>query len=94
MEDMHDRQLVLQVKIAKSFQNFKSKGKDNMNEGNAEAHLYGLEKNYTTFQVNHEKILKLEDLTKSHVYFTRGLHDLVVFYLQCCISSSKLCSNY
>ena len=77
MEDLHDRQLVFQVKIAKSFQNFKSKGKDNMNEGYAEARMYGLEQNYTTFQVNREKILKLEDLDKSHVYFTSSLHDLV-----------------
>ena len=37
-----------------------------MNEGNTEACLFDLEKNYTTFQVNHEKILKLEDLDKSH----------------------------
>ena len=48
-----------------------------MNEGNAETRLFGLEKNYTTFQVNHEKILKLEDLDKSHPYFTSGLYDLV-----------------
>ena len=77
MEDYHDRQLALQVKIAKSFQNFKSKGKDNMNERYAEARLYGLQKNYTTFQVNHEKILKLEVLDNSHVHFTSRLYDLV-----------------
>ena len=77
MDNLHDSQLALQAKIAKSFQNFKSKGKDNMNEGNAEARLFGLEKNYATFQVKHEKILKLEDLDKSHAYFTSGLYDLV-----------------
>ena len=79
MEDLHDRQLAFQVKIAKSFHNFKSKGKDKMDVGNAEARLFGLEKNYTTFQVNHEKILKLEDLD---TYFTSGLYDLVqdIFY--------------
>ena len=77
MEDLHDRQVARQVKIAKSFHNFKSKGKDKMDEGNPGAHLFGLEKNYTTFQVNHEKILKLEDLDKSHAYFTSGLYDLV-----------------
>ena len=76
MEDLHDRQVALQVNIAKSFYNFKFKGKDKMDEGNAEARLFGLEKNYTTFQVNHE-ILKLEDLDKSHAYFTSGLYDLV-----------------
>ena len=77
MEDYHDRQLALQVKIAKSFQNFKSKGKDNMNQDDAKARLFGLEKNYTTLQVNHEKILKLEDLGKSNAYFTSGLYDFV-----------------
>ena len=66
MDDYHAHQLTLQAKIDNSFQNFKSKGKDSMNEGNAESRLFGLEKNYTTFQVNHEKILKLEDLDKSH----------------------------
>ena len=38
--------------------------------------MYGFKKNYTIFQVYHEKILKLEDLDKS-VYFTSSLHDLV-----------------
>ena len=82
MEDLHDRQLVLQVKITNSFQNFKSKRKGNMNEDYAECRLYGLEKNYPTFHVNHEKILKLEDLDKSHVYFTSSLHDLVEDFLK------------
>ena len=73
MEDLHERQLALQVKIAKSFQNFKSKGKDNMNGSNAEALLFVLEKNYATFQVNHEKILKLEDLDKSCLLYKWSL---------------------
>ena len=77
MEDLHDRQMALQAKIANSFQNFKSKGPSNMNKGNAESRLFGLKKNYTTFQVNHEKILKLEDLDKTHGYFTTHLFDLV-----------------
>ena len=59
--------MALQAKIANSFQNFKSKGPSNMNKGNAESRLFGLEKNYTTFQGNHEKILKLEDLDKTMV---------------------------
>ena len=73
MEDLHDRQLVLQVKITNSFRNFKSKGKSNMNKGNAESRLAGLEINYTTFQVDHEKILKLEKLDKTHAYFSTFL---------------------
>ena len=77
MEDLHDRQLALQVKIANSFQNFKSKGKINMNKGNAESRLTDLERNYTTFQVNHEKILKFEDLDKTHAYFSNHVYDLV-----------------
>ena len=48
-----------------------------MNKGNAESRLFGLEKNYTTFQVNHKKILQLEDLDKTHRYFTTPLFDLV-----------------
>ena len=77
MEDLHDRPLALQVKITNSFQNFKSKEKSNMKKGNAESRLTGLESNYTTFQVNHEKILKLEDLDKTHAYFSNHLYDLV-----------------
>ena len=46
----------LQTKIANPFENFKSKDNDNMTEGNAESRLTGLERNYTTFQVNREKI--------------------------------------
>ena len=48
-----------------------------MNEGNAESRLGGLERNYITFQVNHEKILKLEKLDKTHAYFSTFLYDLV-----------------
>ena len=77
MNHLHDSQLALQAKIAKSFQNFKSKGKDNMNKGNAESRLEGLERNYITFQVNHEKILKLENLDKTRAYFSTFLYDLV-----------------
>ena len=76
-----------------------------MDKGNAESRLFGLEKNYTTFQVNHEKILKLEDLDKTHVYFTTHLYDLVedsfydrrgdfLNFLQNRDSHSKLCSNF
>ena len=77
MEDLHDRQLALQAKITNSFHNFKSKGKTNMNKGNAESRLSGLERNYTTFQVNHVKILKLENLDKTHAYFSTFLYDLI-----------------
>ena len=77
MENFHDRQLALQAKIANSFHNFKSKGKTNMNKGNAESRLEGLERNYITFQVNHEKILKLENLDKTYAYFSTFLYDLV-----------------
>ena len=48
-----------------------------MNKGNAESRLTGLERNNTTFQVNHEKILKFEDLDKTHAYFSNHLYDLV-----------------
>ena len=48
-----------------------------MNKGNAESHLEGLERNYITFLVNHEMILKLENLDKTHVYFSTFLYDLV-----------------
>ena len=48
-----------------------------MNKGNAESRLDGLERNYITFQVNHEKILELENLDKTHVYFSTFLYDLV-----------------
>ena len=77
MEDFHDRQLALQAKIANYFHNFKSKGKTNMNKGNAESRLEGLERNYIAFQVNHEKILKLENLDKTHAYFSTFLYDPV-----------------
>ena len=77
MEDLHDRQLALQAKITNSFHNLKSKGKTDTNKGNAESRLDGLERNYITFQVNHEKILKLENLDKTHAYFSTFLYDLV-----------------
>ena len=44
---------------------------------NAESRLSGLERNYTTFQVNHKKIFKLENLDKTHAYFSTVLYDLV-----------------
>ena len=77
MEEFHEKQMSLQAKIANSFQNFKSKGKGNMTKGYAESRLTGLEKHYTTFQVNHEKIMHLKELDKEHVYFTSKLCDLV-----------------
>ena len=69
MEDFHDRLLALQAKIANSFHNFKSKGKTNMNKGNAESRLEGLERNYITFQVNHEKILNSRILIRLMLIF-------------------------
>ena len=48
-----------------------------MNIVNAESRLAGLERNYTTFQVNHKKNLKLEHLDKTHAYFSTFLYDLV-----------------
>ena len=45
MEKFHTKQMSRQTKIANSFQNFKSKGKDNMTKGNAESRLTGLERN-------------------------------------------------
>ena len=77
MEEFHDKQISLQTKIANSFQNFKSKGKDNMTKGYAESRLAGLERHYTTFQVNPEKIMHLKELDKKHIYFTSKLCDLV-----------------
>ena len=44
-----------------------------MNKGNAESRLEGLERNYITFQVNHEKILKLENLDNSCLFFNFSL---------------------
>ena len=67
----------LQTKIANSFQNLKSKNKENMTKGSAESLLAGLERHYTTFQVNHEKIMHLKELDKKHTYFTSKLCDLV-----------------
>ena len=61
MEEFHDKQMSLQAKIANSFQNFKSKGKENMTNGYAESRLAGLETYYTTFPVNHEKIMHLKE---------------------------------
>ena len=49
-----------------------------MNKGTAESRLDGLERNYITFQVNHEKILKLENLDKTHAYFSTFLYDHVL----------------
>ena len=43
----------------------------------AESRLTGLERRYTTFQVNHEKIMHLKELDKKHTYFTSKLCDLV-----------------
>ena len=77
MEDLHDSQLALQAKITNSFHNFKSKGETNINKGNAESRLDGFERNYITFQVNHEKILELENLDKTLAYFLTFLYDLV-----------------
>ena len=77
MEEFHEKQISLQAKIANSFQHFKSKGKENMTEGYAESRLTGLERNYTTFQVNHEKIMHLKELDKKHTYFTSKLYDLL-----------------
>ena len=54
MEEFHDKMMSLQAKIANSFQNFKSKGKETITKGFAESRLAGLERHYTTFQVNHE----------------------------------------
>ena len=73
MEDLHDRQLALQAKITNSFHNFKSKGNHNMNKGNAESRLDGLERNYITFQVNHEMILKLKILIRLMLIFNFSL---------------------
>ena len=67
----------LQAKIANSFQNFKSKGKENMTKGYAESRLSWIERHYTTFKVNHEKIMHLKELDKKHTYFTSKLCDLV-----------------
>ena len=77
MEEYHANQLVLQAKINNSFQNFKSKGKDKMTKGNAEAPLADLEKSYITFQLNHEKIMLLKALDKNHDYFTTNLSERV-----------------
>ena len=45
-----------------------------MSKGNAESCLFGLERNYTTFQVNYKKF---ENLDKTHAYFSTFLYDLV-----------------
>ena len=71
------KQQSLQTKINNSFHNFKSKGKDNMTVGNAQACLAGLEKNYTIFQTTHEKIMHLKEFYKKHAHFTSNLVDLV-----------------
>ena len=76
MEEYHEKQMSLQAKIANSFQNFKSKGKENMTKGYAESRIIGLERHYTTFQINHEKIMHLKELNKNHTYFTSKLCDL------------------
>ena len=76
MEEYHAKQMSLQTKINNSFQNFKSKGKDNMTGGNAQARLTGLEKNYANFHSTYEKIIYLKELDKKHAYFTSNLVDL------------------
>ena len=48
-----------------------------MTKGYAESRLAGFERNYTTFQVNHEKIMHLKEFDKKHTYFTSKLCDLV-----------------
>ena len=45
----------------------------------AESRLAELERNYTTFQVNDEKIMYLRELDKKHMYFTSKLCDLVEY---------------
>ena len=77
MEEFHEKQMSLQAKIANSFLNFKSKGKENMTKGYAESRLTGLERNYASFQSNHEKIMHLKELDRKHTYFTSELCDLV-----------------
>ena len=77
MQEFHDKQISLQNKIANFFFNFKSKVKENVIKGYAESRLAGLERNYTTFQVNQEKIMHLKELDKKHTYFTSKLCDLV-----------------
>ena len=73
MEEFHEKQMSLQAKIANSFLNFKSKLKENMTKGYAESRLTGLERNYSSFHANHEKI----ELDRKHTYFTSKLCDLV-----------------
>ena len=51
--------------------------KGNMIKGYAESRLAGLERHYTTFQVNHEKIMHLKELDKKHTYLTSKHCDLV-----------------
>ena len=75
MEAYNAKQQSLQTKINNSFHNFKSKGKNNMTEGNAQARLTGLEKNYTIS--THEKIMYLKEPDRKHVYFTSNLVDMV-----------------
>ena len=77
MEEYYAKQQSLRTKINNSFHNFKSKGKDNITEGNAQARLTGLEKNYSIIQSTHEKIVHLKELDRKHVYFTSNLVDMV-----------------
>ena len=62
------KQCNLQLKIAKSWINFKAKGADKMTKGNALARLERLEPNYSLFLKTHNKIINLEDLDTSHNY--------------------------
>ena len=54
----------------------KYKAKENTTKGYAKSWLAALERNYTTFQVNHKKTMHLKELDKKHTYFTSKLYDL------------------
>ena len=77
MGKFHEKQMSLQAKIANSFLNFKSKGKENITKSYVESRLTGLERNYSSFQAHHEKIMHLKELGRKHTYFTSKLCDLV-----------------
>ena len=48
-----------------------------MTKGYAESRLTGRERNYSSLQANHEKIMHLKELDRKHTYFTSKLCDLV-----------------
>lgn len=77
LDQYHEKKLDLQTKIANSFKNFSSKGKEKMTRGQVQARIEALNNYLKSFKYNHKAIIKIPGLDKNHLYFTTKLLDLV-----------------